>query len=207
MDDRVQKNEYFEKKEQKEQAERSKAAGKRLKRFLIWTVVLGIAALISWWGYNLIREPVGPLPGEFFAAQSRDHIAPGSSHEDYNSNPPTGGWHYAQPAQTGIYDKELTDEQLIHNLEHSHIWISYKPDLAKDQINKLANIAESYGSRIIVTMRTKNDSPIAVAAWQYLLKLDTIDKDQIRDFIRAHRNLAGPERNVPDFGFKDFRAK
>lgn len=48
--------------------------------------------------------------------QGRNHINVGASHSVYNSNPPTSGWHYENPAGKGIYKKELPDEQLIHNL-------------------------------------------------------------------------------------------
>lgn len=180
---------------------------KNAKKFLIWAAVILILAIGGWRVYKLAPKTNEPPPGQFYEAQSRDHILSGASHPDYNSNPPTGGWHYAAPAQTGIYDKEFPDEEIVHNLEHGHIWISYRPDLAADQVEKLAEIAQSYGSRIIITLRAKNDSPIAVVAWQYLLKMDSVDEEQIRNFVKAHRNIAGPERNIPDFGFKDFRSK
>lgn len=145
------------------------------------------------------------LPGQFFKEQSRIHIQPSQEHPSYSSNPPSSGWHWADPAPTGIYSQELPDEQIIHNLEHSHIWISYHPDLVNSEIiENLADIAKDFGSKIIITPRSKNDSPIAVAAWQYLIKLDSLNKEAIVEFIRAHRGKAGPE-NPPDPGFKDFR--
>src|SRR3989344_5078 len=52
-------------------------------------------------------------------------VAVGASHEAYNSNPPTSGPHYEQPSRWGVSQAELPDEQLIHNLEHGGIWISY----------------------------------------------------------------------------------
>ncbi|MEK7506998.1 MAG: DUF3105 domain-containing protein [Patescibacteria group bacterium] len=181
--------------------------GQSAKKIIYWLVGLGLIWLAIYGIYQAAKSGGGPLPGQFFPAQSRNHINVGASHPDYNSNPPTGGWHYDNPVQTGIYDKEPPDEQLIHNLEHGHIWVSYRLDLPKDQQDKLADIAKRYGSRIIVAPRAKNDSPIALAAWQYLLKLDNIDEVQINAFIKAHRNIAGPERNIPDYGFKDFRSR
>ncbi len=199
-------NEYFAKKEEKEKEARVQLTKKRAGKFLKWLAVIVIVVGGGFWLLRGLNKPV-EAPGEFFEAQSREHIPPGASHPEYNSNPPTGGWHYDQPAQTGIYDKELPDEQLIHNLEHSHIWISYRPDnLAPDQIEQLVAIAKSYGSRFIMTPRVKNDSPIVVAAWQRLLKLDSVDEKRIRTFADSYRNIAGPERNIPDSGFKDFRS-
>lgn len=171
-----------------------------------WSIglIILIAAIFGF--FRLAVKNSAPPPGEFFEAQSRNHISPGEPHPEYNSNPPTGGWHYGQPAQTGIYDKEFPDEQLIHNLEHSHIWIAHKPDLAPEQIEKLADIAKGFGSKIIMAPRSANDSPIAIVAWEHLLKLESVDESQIRAFTTAYRGTAGPEQNIPDFGFRDFRS-
>lgn len=193
--------------EQVKAGQRKVRTQKALKSFIIFLIL----AAIAYGGFKLIkdRKPSGPKPGIYYEAQSRDHIASGATHLDYNSNPPTGGWHYGTPAQTGIYDKELPDEQIIHNLEHSHVWISYRSDLDKDSIEKLADLAKKYGPKIIMTPRSKNDSPVALAAWQYLIKFDKVDDStlqQMDDFIKARRGIGGPE-NPLDFGFGDFRGK
>lgn len=177
-------------------------------RLLIWMFIL---AVIIYGGYKLFKKgPMTSPPGTFFEAQSRDHITEGATHPEYNSNPPTGGWHYAQPVQTGIYDVELSDEQLIHNLEHSHVRIAYRQDLlSKDDIEKLVNLAKKYGPKMIVTPRARNDSAVAITAWQYLQKFDKVDDfslEQMDDFIKYHRGASGPE-NPLDFGFADFRGK
>ncbi len=207
MDSNFQpKNEYFARKEEKEKAAREERREKIIRKMTWWFVGLAVLALVAWWGYNYFRKASveGLPPGEFFKAQSRDHVNPGQEHSAYNSNPPTGGWHYDRPAQSGIYDVEIADETIIHNLEHSHIWIAYHPDLSIEEVDKLAEIAKDYGSRIVMTKRAANDSKIALVAWEHLLKMDLVDEALIRRFIDAHRGLAGPEK-VPDFGFKDFR--
>lgn len=198
-------NKYFAKKDKKEIESIRAGRMRKTKVIFKYVVMFAILAGAVWFFYRLAtREGDTPKVGEFFSAQSRDHIAIGSQHPVYNSNPPTGGWHYNAPAQTGIYDREFPDEQIIHNLEHSHIWIAYRPDLDTESIDKLAEIAKDYGSKIVMTRRPANDSPIILVAWQYLLKLDIINEDMIRQFIETHRGIAGPER-IPDSGFKDFR--
>lgn len=186
----------------------------KTKKALKYLMLFLVLALVVFGGYRLLKnsgdQDEGPKPGVFFEAQSRDHIAVGSAHPEYNSNPPTGGWHYGAPAQTGIYDKELPDEQVIHNLEHSHIWISYRPDLLdKESVEKLASLAKKYGPKMIMTPRSKNPGPIAMAAWQYLITFDKIDEENLKvmdNFIKIYRGKAGPE-NPLDFGFGDFRGK
>lgn len=67
---------------------------------------------------------------ETFSDQGRNHISAGSTQE-YNSNPPTSGPHYAQWEKPGIYDRALEDGNLIHSLEHGYIIISYNCNVAK----------------------------------------------------------------------------
>lgn len=203
------KEEYRQKKENKEREAQKRANKikdmKRVRR-LAWMVVI---MAIGWVTVRFATRDDKPSQhvGEYFQAQSREHIAEGITHPSYNSNPPTGGWHYADPAKTGVYDEELPDEQVIHNLEHSHIWFAYKPDLSADQIEMLVKIAKDYGSRVIMTPRAANDVPVAIVAWERLLKLETVEGEKIKSFVEAYRNKAGPEKNIPDFDFKDWRAK
>ena len=202
------KNEYFMKKQEKDEVAEAEKRKKMMKNLIRLLIALAVVGALAWPIYSYFHKAVEqankPLSGEYFEAQSRDHITVGQEHPAYNSNPPTGGWHYAQPAQSGIYDKEFPDEQLIHNLEHSHVWIAYKPDLSADQIEKLADIAKGYGSKIIMTPRVANDSPIALVAWERIFKMDSVDEVMVREFIDAYRGTAGPEK-LADFGFKDFR--
>lgn len=215
-----QENQQFTKKERKvirkeEKGNQLETEKKQrdLKKTIRWVVILAIifgalfliAKTVSRERENLIEN----LPGQFFQEQGKAHINPGIEHEPYNSNPPTSGSHWSNPANAGIYDEELPDEQLVHNLEHSHIWISYKPDLDSDTIEKLEKIAKDFGSKIVVTPRSKNDSVITLAAWQYLLKLDNFNEQAINDFIKVHRGKSGPE-SIPNSAseqVKDFRKK
>ncbi len=196
---------YSSKKQEREKQLKVEQTKRNIKKTLKWLLGLSVLGLAVFGFYKLATKPTVPTPGESFPSLGQQHIDPGSSHSAYNSNPPTSGWHYSQPAQSGIYDTELPDEQLIHNLEHGQIWIAYKPDLPKDQIEALANIAKSYGSKIIMEPRKENDSPVVIVAWQHLFKLNTVDEAQIKNFADAYRGH-GPE-NVPDYGFKDFRGK
>lgn len=199
-------NDYQARREQKEQELRSRLRSRVFSRFLKWSLFLLTAGLIVFGLTKLSSRDSDPISGEeTFSIQTRDHIAVGAAHPAYNSNPPTGGWHYDQPVQTGIYDREFPDEQIVHNLEHGHVWIAYRPDLSADQVEALADLAKSYGSQIVMAPRTANDAPIVLVVWGRLLKMETLDEAAAKDFIGRYRGVAGPER-VPDFGFKDFRS-
>lgn len=125
----------------------------------------------------------------------RDHIAQGTSGSGYNSNPPSSGPHWPVAAKNGVYESLLPDEQLIHNLEHGHVWISYKPDIADEVKNKLVEIVKEDDWKVVLGPREANDSKIALCAWGRVLKMDEPDYDKIRAFIKTYRNR-GPE-NTP----------
>lgn len=124
---------------------------------------------------------------------SRDHIAQGTSGSGYNSNPPSSGPHWQGPAKNGFYDSALPDEQLLHNLEHGHIWIAYKPDIGDEIKSKLKEIAQKEDWKVVVAPREANDSKIALVAWGRVLKMDEPDWEKTDDFITTYRNR-GPEK-------------
>lgn len=150
-----------------------------------------------------------PVEGtQEFEIVGRNHIASGTPGSGYVSNPPTSGPHWSSPAKNGIYDKQLPDEQIIHDLEHGYVWISYKvasqpseatqeasavPAAPDDVINELKKIVEADNWKVILSPRDKNDTMIVLAAWGRLLKLENADYDKVRDFIKTYRNR-GPEK-------------
>ncbi len=146
----------------------------------------------------------------------RDHVPEGTTVATYNSNPPSSGPHWftsnpkwPAPAPSGIYDHALFDEQLVHNLEHGYVWVSYNPKLVgsdlsqasseaglnasgKEVVNSLKDIVNKDKWKVVLEPRDKDDSMIALAAWGRVLKLDSPDYNKIKDFIKTYRDT-GPE--------------
>jgi hypothetical protein len=172
-------------------AEERRARARRNRQLAV-AGVIALAVLIGVW---VVWAQMRPEPGVAFPNQGQDHIPRGAAHPPYNSNPPTSGWHDPSPAAWGFYTNELADEILVHNLEHGGIWISYRDPQDQEVIDRLSELTKRFPSKVIVTLRPKNDSRIAVAAWTRLLELEQYDERQIVAFIRAYRNR-GPE-NVP----------
>jgi hypothetical protein len=127
--------------------------------------------------------------GEEFPDQGREHIVPGQAHEPYNSNPPTSGPHLTNPADWGIHDAPLSDEQVVHNLEHGGIWITYK-DIDEQTKASLETVAKANPGSVIMSPRPSNDDKIAVVAWTRLIRMDHYDEAAILEFIRANKNKA-----------------
>jgi len=92
-----------------------------------------------------------------------------------------------------VYDKELPQEQLIHNLEHGGIVIQYKLDLDKAIIAKLEDLKKSeFECKLVVAPYKGLDKNIALTAWHRLYKTDTYDETTIKNFIKKYRDT-GPE--------------
>ncbi len=178
-----------------QEALRLQRARRQRLSFIAVGVVVVLAGAI-WLGRGALRSGSAtgstPLPIVDYPIQDRDHIQIGQPHPAYNSNPPTSGWHYPAPADWGFYNEELPDELLVHNLEHGGIWISYRSAEDTELINQLVALLRGYRSKVIITQRSRNDTPLAVAAWGHLMKLDRYDNAALVTFIRRFKNR-GPE--------------
>jgi hypothetical protein len=170
------------------------------------------------------NQPFGTVtPGPFDAANllgtrtdlvagapaiTQTHVATAVDYSAY-SNPPTYGPHHAQlldgsnnsitPRPTGVYTTEQPDEDLVHNLEHGHVWISYDPTLLSTADRTLLEQLVTDGGTntgVILTPRAANDSAIALASWAHLLKLNSFDATAIRNFIETNRGHS-PEGYIP----------
>lgn len=130
--------------------------------------------------------------GDAYEIQGQAHVLLEQEHGVYNSNPPTSGWHTSESIAWGVYEDELPDEPLIHNLEHGGIWISYK-DIDDDTLQELTTFAKKHGGSVVVTQRSNNDSKIAIAAWGRLLKMDALDMTVVEAFYDLYKNQS-PEK-------------
>ncbi|MEX2013853.1 MAG: DUF3105 domain-containing protein [Parcubacteria group bacterium] len=194
------KNNYEQKKQDRERArdllranEKMKRKAVSLMRYALWIVLL----LVIGYGLFLLAQNAVPDGEDFSVAhsiQGQQHIDVGSSHPSYNSNPPSSGWHYVSPARGGFYNEMLPDEQVIHNLEHGDIWIAYHPGTSEEIRDMLESFAGQY---VVVSPRTGNGGDISLVAWG---RVDTfsaedgiVDEGRIRDFIKRYDNR-GPEK-------------
>jgi uncharacterized protein DUF3105 len=160
---------------------------------IVLTVVIIAAVFLSSASKQIPGfDPNVPDNSVSYPDQGRTHIADGASHIPYDSNPPSSGPHYGSPAPWAIYDQIVPDEVAVHNLEHGGIWITYRDQSDTNTINQLKDIAGRFDDHIIMSPRPADDSPIALAAWGYVLKLDSVDAAQIYNFIDRFR-LHGPE--------------
>ncbi len=130
-----------------------------------------------------------PLLGQEVSITGRNHLPQGTPIQ-YNSNPPAGGDHYATTAHAGIYDVAPPDGNLVHSLEHGAVILWYKPDLQKEDIEKLRKIFNEMPGKSIMIPRKSLDVPVAVSSWGRVLKLQKIDEKQIKAFFETNSGRA-----------------
>jgi Protein of unknown function (DUF3105) len=112
----------------------------------------------------------------------------------YTVTPPVAGEHNQnwQNCMGDVYDAPIANEHAVHSLEHGAVWIAYRPDLPKDQVDKLA--AKVRGKeKMMMSPYEGLDKPISLQAWGYQLKVDNADDGRIDDFIKALRVNASAE--------------
>ncbi|MBI1730244.1 tetratricopeptide repeat protein [Candidatus Acetothermia bacterium] len=143
---------------------------------------------------------LGPdgLPGQPVQDQGRTHIDQGTTHDAYTSLPPTSGPHYITPAPYGITDKPIPDENQVHDLEHGAVIIQYQPKTDASVVSTITAFVnglrkDAQYCKLIVAPYPNLDKPIAVTAWDRIMKLDQFDEKRVTTFIKQFINK-GPEQ-------------
>src|SRR3989344_3471996 len=134
-----------------------------------------------------------PMMGEKMADMGAQHVARDEAHPAYNSNPPTSGWHWVGVAGPGIKNEPVPDELVLHRMEHGGGGVWDRGGFEENGVDKNKEaFNDSSGKKIILT-RADLDVPVALTSWGYLLKLDSIDQEKIKEFIETN-NDRGPEK-------------
>jgi hypothetical protein len=173
-------------------------------RWVIWGlvgfVVLGLGAA----GIAVLLSSSG-TQAQIYPDAGREHITSGTAGSGYTSTPPTSGPHWDTPGPWGVYQTPMAPEQSIHNLEHGGIVIWYQPSQVTDsEVAALQAFTteQNRGDRfkVILSAWQGNDfgHPIAVAAWRWLLYLDTPDTAAISGFMDTNYGQAPEPNGGPD---------
>ena len=185
-----------ERQKQKEQERRGRQRARFIGGFKTYAII-AVVIIAAGYGIYFWAKSVAPEGEDFSRAISLmevSHITVGSQLPDYTSNPPTSGPHYSQTAKSGFRDEVISDQNIIHNLEHGDIWIAYHPRIAEEIKEELKQFG---AAKVIITPREANETDIALAAWG---RLDTFNMEngalpieRIKNFIKRYLNK-GPER-------------
>ena len=104
---------------------------------------------------------------------------------EYERHPPTNGNHAPIWQNCGFYEKPIEDRHAVHSLDHGVVWITYRPDLPKQQIEAL----RPYGDEnyVIVSPYPAQDAPVTATSWRVQLELNGADDPRLRRFVHEFR--------------------
>ncbi|HEU5318874.1 MAG TPA: DUF3105 domain-containing protein [Chloroflexota bacterium] len=141
--------------------------------------------------------PLGPLPN---AATGQLEVIPVTDNRhiqgpiSYPRVPPAGGNHAPAWQNCGYYDSPIPTEQAVHSMEHGAVWITYHPNLPKDQVNALAQLARGQ-SFVLVSPFPNLEAPVIATAWGRQQKIASAKDPSVTEFVRQFR--AGPQTPEP----------
>lgn len=145
-------------------------------------------------------KAVAALPGS-------DHsvITPEGTSVKWNTDPPTNGPHYANPAIWGAYTDSLLPAQVVHNLEHGGIFIQYGKAVPQATVDELKGFYDAHQEGTLLAPLPRLGSKIALGAWTttgasatdkgtaYVVKCAGFDEAAYAAFFKAYQ-FKGPER-------------
>ena len=165
-------------------------------------------------GEDAIPAPIAVprllVPSELhFPASSVDgqtHVPVGTRVPSYTSDPPTSGPHWSQaavaPIAWGIYSQPISDEVLVHNLEHGGIVIHYGIGIAPEIVEQFKEFVQGQRAGVlgfVLAPRVNLPAPFVLSAWDYYLPLLSYDEEAMMFFVRAHYDQ-GPESGIGSGG-------
>ncbi len=124
------------------------------------------------------------------------HVSEGTLVQ-YGSTPPSSGKHWTRWAACGVYENELPDEYMVHNLEHGQVVISYNLADATD-VDRLESLAEDLDDfdkwGILRPYSKIDEGMVGLSAWMITDLFSGVDERRIEDFYYAYRgNRLSPE--------------
>ncbi|GAA4188576.1 DUF3105 domain-containing protein [Microbispora amethystogenes] len=172
----------------REHLARMRADQKRKERraaLLMWgiggLVIVVLVALVAVW---VVKDRSGKSLG---AVKSFNYK--GSDHSwtkvDYKENPPVGGQHNYYWQNCGIYDKPIHNEHGVHSLEHGAVWITYRPDLPKAEVDKLKTIASA--DYMLLSPYPNLPAKVVASSWDHQITLDGAEDPRLPEFVKKYK--------------------
>ena len=125
---------------------------------------------------------VGPV--DLDAVETYDDLDPSHTEDDvdYPQSPAVGGPHAPAWLDCGVYDSPVREENVVHDLEHGTVWITYDPEAGVDT-DLLAGLLPQNG---ILSPYDDLGSPVVVTVWGRQLALDGADDPRLPLFIDTY---------------------
>lgn len=153
-------------------------------------VVLGlVAALVVIGGAVLVpvlldEDEPEPSAGEptLEAVEKFSDLATTHTEEDqdYEQSPAAGGPHSGAWLDCGVYDEPVREENVVHDLEHGTVWITYEPGLDEESVAALEEVLPQNG---ILSPYDDLRAPVVVTVWERQLELTGADDPRLELFL------------------------
>lgn len=141
---------------------------------------------------RLEAETNAPIEGVAeFPDLPREHVTEPVA---YEQDPPVGGQHAPVWTNCGVYGQPVSSEQSVHSLEHGAVWITYRPDLSAEQVQRLNDLVagEDYA---LLSPYPGLATPVAASAWGVQLLADDASDPRLERFLT--RYLQGEQTPEP----------
>ncbi|WP_433313551.1 DUF3105 domain-containing protein [Micromonospora chersina] len=162
--------------------------------------IIGVGAWAVYQGSQPWQKRADAINGIVDFRKKDKNLVKGGNHQPgtikYDVSPPVAGPHNQawQNCMGDVYDAPIANEHAVHSLEHGTVWITYRPDLPADQVEKLK--AKVQGKeKLMLSPYEGLDKPISLQAWGFQLKVDNADDGRIDEFIktlRVNASIEGP---------------
>ena len=104
---------------------------------------------------------------------------------EYERKPPTNGNHAPLWQNCGFYDAPIQDRHAVHSMDHGVVWITYRPDLPRQQLETLRPYAnENY---VIVSPYPGQNAPVIATSWRVQLELKSANAPRLERFVNQFR--------------------
>lgn len=178
-----------------DQVRQEQRVAARRKGLAVWgSVAAAVALIVGIVGVTVWRD-VSNRPS---LSAVRSYSYSGAKHTTqkvaYRENPPVGGEHNPVWLNCGVYDKPVPKENAVHSLEHGAVWITYRPDLPKADVDKLK--AATPSTYAILSPMEGLPAPVVVSGWDKQLQLTGADDPRLALFVKTYRQSPG----VPEPG-------
>jgi hypothetical protein len=190
--------------QQRELAESRLAQAKRRRLMTVLVAGITIVALVSLLGIASLSAKGQGASGastikgvQIFKGLAANHVTGSVA---YKPLPPVGGNHSDTVLNCGVYADPVPNENAVHSLEHSAVWVTYDPKIISGaQLKKLRKTMPNTYS--ILSPFAGLTSPIVVSAWGAQLKVDQVSNPRISQFLAAYReSRSAPEPSAPCTG-------
>jgi hypothetical protein len=114
----------------------------------------------------------------------------------YDQKPPVGGNHAPMWQNCGAYSEPVRTELAVHSLEHGAVWITYRPSLARAEVDMLRALSTT--SRYVLLSPWADEtlpSIVVASAWGVQLKADSVTDPALAAFVKEY--AAGPQTPEP----------